>query len=122
MSWTDPLVVLLALAVLAMVALVVIQVAPGLPSLLQTLRGVEVDPRVVGIVRGLALYYLPIGVGALVVWVNGWTHPLLVPAVPGLIALVRLAESAMDRALKPQQNMINPPPVAGGGSEELLDG
>lgn len=115
-----PLLVLLALAVAALAVLAALQFFEHWPSLKHAFAGVKVPPELVGMTRGLALYFLPLAVGAAVVWVGGLRSPLLVPIVPTLIALLRLGESMIDARLKPAQNEQNPPPVAGGGSSDLL--
>ncbi len=120
MSWTDPIVILAALAVLAMFMLLLVMLIPSLPDLQQALIGVKVDPQVVGLLRGIVVYFLPIAVASTLVWVRGWTSPILLPIIPTVIALIRLLESMIDAHLKPQQNVVNPPPVAGGGGPELL--
>ena len=119
MRWDDPLIILLTIAVGCLVVLTVVMTVPSLPTLKQAFVGVNVDPRVVGLVRGILLYFLPLGAGAAVVWVQDWTHPMLVPIAGSIIGLIRLSESGIDKWLKPEQNVINPPPVAGGGSPEL---
>lgn len=81
--------------------------------------GVARDPLVVGATRAILLYLLPVAVMALVAYVQGWTNPRLVPLIPAAIALIRALEAAIDRALKPEQNAVNPPPVAGGGDPDL---
>jgi hypothetical protein len=81
--------------------------------------GVAKDPLVVGAFRALVLYVLPIGAAAGIAYAQEWTDPRLVPLVPLLVALIRALESAIDRSLKPDQNAVNPPPVAGGGADEL---
>lgn len=120
MRWNDPLVILLVIAVGCLVVLTVLIAVPSLPTLKQAFVGVEVDPRVVGLVRGILLYLLPLGAGAAVVWVNGWSNPLLVPLAGSFVGLIRLGESWADKLLKPGQNATNPAPVAGSGSPELL--
>jgi hypothetical protein len=84
------------------------------------LIGVATDPLLVGAARGLCLYLLPIAAAAGLAYVQGWSDPRYLPLVPFLVALIRAAESAIDRSLKPDQNMVNPGPVAGGGDRELL--
>ena len=81
----------------------------------QILIGVATDPLVVGVARAALLYLLPIAAAAGLAYVQGWTDPRLVPLVPLLVAFIRALESAVDRSLKPQQNQVNPPPVAGSG-------
>lgn len=76
--------------------------------------GVAKDPMVVACFRAVVLYVLPIGVAATIAYLNEWTDPHLVPLVPLLIALIRAVEGAIDRSMKPDQNAVNPPPVAGG--------
>jgi hypothetical protein len=84
------------------------------------LVGVATDPLVVGAARAALLYLLPIAAAAGLAYVQGWSDPRYLPLVPFLVALIRAAESAIDRSLKPDQNMVNPGPVAGGGDRELL--
>jgi hypothetical protein len=86
----------------------------------QVLVGVATDPLVVGAARAALLYLLPIAAAAGLAYVQGWSDPRYLPLVPFLVALIRAAESAIDRSLKPDQNMVNPGPVAGGGDRELL--
>lgn len=80
----------------------------------QVFIGISKDPLVVGAFRAVVLYVLPIGAAAGVAYLNEWTDPRLVPLVPLLVALIRATEAAIDRSMKPQQNAVNPPPVAGG--------
>jgi hypothetical protein len=86
----------------------------------QVFIGISKDPLVVGAFRAVVLYVLPVGAAAGVAYVNEWTDPRLVPLVPLLVALIRATEAAVDRAAKPAMNNVDPPPVAGGGSTDLL--
>ena len=119
MRWNDPLVILLTIAVACLVLLTVVSVVPSLPTLRQAFVGVGVDPRLVGLVRSILLYLLPLGTGAAAIWVQHWTHPLLVPVAGSMVGIIRLGEASLDRWLKPEQNEHNPPPVAGGGAPGL---
>jgi hypothetical protein len=119
MRWDEPLVILLAIAVGCLVVLTVVQVVPSLPTLRQAFIGIDVDPRLVGLVRGIVLYLLPLGAGTAVVWVQGWSNPLLVPLAGSAVGLIRLGESALDRWLRSNQNQPTPPPVASGDGRAL---
>jgi hypothetical protein len=114
MRWDEPLVILLAIAVGCLVVLTIVQVVPSLPTLKQAFIGVDVDPRLVGLVRCILLYLLPLGAGAAVVWVQGWTNPLLLPLTGSVVGLIRLGEATLDRRLRPAQDQPDQPPVAGG--------
>jgi hypothetical protein len=119
LAWNSPLIILLALAVALLAVLGAFVVIPTWPAIKDVLTGVDVDPRLVGLARGILLYFLPLGAGAAVVWVNGWTSPALIPIAASVVALLRLLESMADQKLKPAQNAPDPPPVAGGGGPGL---
>lgn len=77
------------------------------------LVGVETDPQVVGAFRALFFYALPLGVGALGVFLSGTHDPhwlWLVACFP----LIRATEGyVLDQLQKPSQNATNPAPPAG---------
>jgi hypothetical protein len=81
----------------------------------QVLIGVATDPLIVGAARAALLYLLPIAAAAGLAYVQGWSDPRYLPLVPFLVALIRAFEAAADKSLKPRQNQVNPPPVAGSG-------
>lgn len=81
--------------------------------------GVGHDPLVVSAVRGLAYVAAPMAIDFAIVYVAHSTNPVLLSLAPSLSGLLRVVEGAIDRALKPDQNAVNPGPVAGGGDEGL---
>lgn len=114
MNWTDPLIIVLGLLVLAILVLVLLVALPQFPGLRQLLVGVGANPQVVALFRALLAYVLPGAVFSATAYINHWTDPRLLPLVPILLGLMRAAEGRLDAWLKPQQNAVNPPPVAGG--------
>lgn len=116
MTWTDPLVIIFGVAAAALVLIVALAILPSTPAFKAILVGVATDPVLVGLMRGLLVYILPIASGTLLAYVNGWTDPRLLPLVPLLIGAIRVGEARVDKWLKPQQNAVNPPPVAGSGA------
>lgn len=82
--------------------------------------GVGHDPKIVGATRAALLYLLPIGVAALVAWLTALHDPRWL-WLATLIPLIRAVEGyAIDQLRKPDQNAVNPPPVAGGGNRDLI--
>jgi hypothetical protein len=120
MAWTDPLVIIFGVAALALVAIVALAVLPSTPAFRQLVTGALADPTLVGLMRGLLFYVVPLALGGALAWVGGWTDPRLLPLVPLAGGLIRWAEGRFDRWQKPQQNAVNPPPVAGGGDRGLI--
>ena len=86
----------------------------------QVLVGVATDPAVVGAARAFALYALPLVTALLVGYLSGVRDPKWAGVALAAVPVIRALEGAVDRALKPQANAINPPPVAGGGDRDLL--
>lgn len=119
-NWNDPLVITFAIGVAAIVAIVALAVLPSTPAFKQLVVGVKADPQLVGLMRALLLYLVPVVVGAAMAYVQGWTDPRLLPLVPVLIGAIRVVEARLDAWMKPDQNRPNPPPVAGGGDADLL--
>jgi hypothetical protein len=115
MNWNDPLVIIFGATALALVAIFALAVLPSTPAFRQILVGVAADPQLVGIMRALVAYIVPIGIGGAVAYVQGWTDPRLLPLVPLLIGAIRVIEGRLDGIAKPEQNAVNPPPVAGSG-------
>ncbi len=120
MQWDSPLVIILAVAALALVAIVGIAVLPSTPAFKQIVLGVVADPLVTGTMRALLIYLCPVMVGATIAYLSGIDDPRLLPLVPILIGAIRGAEARVDGHLKPTQNSVNPPAVAGGGDRDLL--
>jgi hypothetical protein len=120
MNWTDPLIIVLGLLVLVVLVLVLLVALPQFPGLRGLLVGVGTNPQVVALFRALLAYALPGTVVAATAYINHWTDPRLLPLVPVLLAAMRAAEGRLDAWLKPQQNAVNPPPVAGGGTVDLI--
>lgn len=89
-------------------------------SIKRLVIGIEHDPKVVAAARAALLYLLPLGVGALIAYVSAVTDPHWL-WLATLIPLIRAVEGyALDQLHKPDQNRVNPPPVAGGGGPDLL--
>lgn len=86
----------------------------------QILIGVAADPVVVGAARAFALYVLPLATAALIAYLSGVRDPRWAGVALAAVPVIRALEGAVDRALKPQANDVNPPPVSGGGDRELL--
>ena len=119
---TNVLIILAAVAIVAVAAVAILALISSTPTLKQLFVGVLANPQLVGLTRALILYVLPIAVGAAIAYINSWTDPRLVGLVPILIGGIRFLEGEVDKRLKPDQNAVNPPPVAGGGSTDLKDG
>lgn len=119
MSWQDPLVVVAAVGVAAIVAILALALLPGTPAFRQLVVGVRASPALVGLVRALLVYCVPLAVSAAVAYLNEWTDPRLLPLVPILVGALRVVEAQFDQAMKPKANRVDPPPVAGGGDADL---
>jgi hypothetical protein len=120
MTWGDPLVVIAAMASLAVVVIFALAMVPQIPGAKDLFVGVGTNPQVVALFRALLIYYLPGAVAAVTAYVNHWTDPRLLGLVPFALGILRLLEGRVDAWLKPKQNDVNPPPVAGGGGPGLL--
>lgn len=77
--------------------------------------GIGHDPAVVGAVRALIIYALPVAVGLAVAYLQHLTDPRWVGIAVALIPVLRAVEGAVDRALRPSQNDVRPAPPAGAG-------
>jgi hypothetical protein len=78
--------------------------------------GVSHSPQVVAACRAALLYVLPIGAGALIVWISTNHDPRWAWLV-GLVPLIRVLEGAvLDQLQKPTQNDVYPHPPAGQGT------
>lgn len=115
MTWTDPIVIVLAVGLTAIVLILVIALLPQTPAFDRIVKGVTTDPELVGLMRGLLIYVLPSVFALVAAYIADWRDPRLLGIAPIALGFLRWLESRMDKALKPQQNDINPPPVAGGG-------
>jgi hypothetical protein len=122
MQWSDPLVIIFALVAIALVAICAIAILPQTPAFRQLIVGVEADPQLVGLARALIFYSVPIGLAAATAYLGHWTDPRLVPLVPVALGAIRIVESQFDSWQKPDQNRVDPPPVAGGGDADLAGG
>lgn len=122
MSWSDPLIVVLGLLILAVLALVLMVALPQFPGLKELLVGVRTNPQLVALFRALLAYYLPGAIAAIVAYIGHWTDPRLLGLVPFLLGGMRLLEGRLDAWLKPDQNAVNPPPVAGSGNGDPAKG
>ena len=120
MRWDEPLAIIFGVATLALVAIVTLAVLPTTPAFKQPVTGALADPTLVGLMRGLLFYVVPLALGGALAWVSGWTDPRLLPLVPLAGGFIRWAEGRFDRWQKPQQNAVNLPPVAGGGERGLI--
>lgn len=90
-------------------------------ALKRLIIGVGHSPKVVATARGLLLYALPIGLQLLVGYLAGLTDPKWLGVPLASIPFIRaVGEALIDQLQKPEQNVVNPPPVAGGGDQELL--
>lgn len=103
------------LAALAIVAIVALSVASSTPSFKKMLVGVTTDPQVVGLVRALAAYVIPVAAGAALAYLGNVHDPRLLPIVPVLVGCIRIIEGRLDKNSKPGQNDKRPPAVAGSG-------
>lgn len=81
----------------------------------QVLIGVATDPAVVGAARALTVYCLPLATAALIAYLSGVRDPRWAGIALAAVPVIRALEGAVDRALKRDQNNLNPPPVAGSG-------
>lgn len=82
----------------------------------QILIGVSTSPKVVASARAFALYALPIAIQLLVGYLAGLTDPRWLGVPLASTVLIRaVGEALIDQLQKPQQNAVNPPPVAGSG-------
>lgn len=79
------------------------------------LLGVSHSPQVVAAFRAAVLYLLPIGAGALIVWISS-THDPRWAWLVGLVPLIRVLEGALIDQFKASQNDPYPAPPAGQGS------
>ena len=83
--------------------------------------GVGKDPKVVAAARAFALYALPIAVQLAVGYLAGLTDQRWLGVPLASTFLIRaVGEALIDQLQKPQQNAVNPPPVAGGGARDLI--
>lgn len=88
----------------------------------QLIVGVSTSPRVVAAARALLLYAIPILATLLVGYLNTITDPRFYGVALACVPFVRaLAEGLIDQIRKPDQNAVNPTPVAGGGGRDLID-
>jgi hypothetical protein len=81
----------------------------------QILVGVATDPAVVGAARAFTLSVLPFATAVLVAYLSGVRDPRWAGIALAAVPVIRALEGAVDRALKPQSNAIDPPRVAGSG-------
>jgi len=109
------------LAALAIVAIVALSVASSTPAFKQICLGVIADPLVTGTMRALLVYLLPLTIGAAIAYLGGVSDPRWLPLVPIAVGAIRVLEARADGWLKPGQNSVNPPAVAGGGDKDLLE-
>ncbi len=90
------------------------------PELRALIIGIGRSPRAAGLARLVVFHLGPSVIFWLNAYIAGWTDPRLI-GLQGLISiLMRQVEAEMDRRLKPSQNQVNPPPVAGGGGAGLI--
>lgn len=120
MNWDSPLVIVAAVGVAAVVVILALALLPGTPAFKQIVVGVRASPALVGLMRSLLVYVVPLAASAAVAYVQGWTDPRLLPLVPILIGALRVGEAQFDQAMRPKMNSVNPPPVSGGGDADLL--
>jgi len=119
-EWTSPLVIVIAIGLAAVVAILAIALLPNTPAWKQIVVGVKASPALVGLMRSLLLYVVPLAISAGVAYVQGWDDPRLLPLVPILIGALRIVEAQFDQAMRPKMNAVDPGPVAGGGDADLL--
>lgn len=79
----------------------------------QLLVGIGHDPAVVGAMRALVIYALPVAVGLVVAYLQHVSDPRWMGIAVALVPVLRAVEGAVDRALRPTQNDVYPRPPAG---------
>lgn len=85
-------------------------------ELKRLLVGVGYSPKVVAAARAFALYAVPIGLQLLIGYLAGLSDPKWLGVPLASIPFIRaVGEALIDQLRKPDQNAINPPPVAGSG-------
>lgn len=99
MTWSSPVVLVLAVGLGAIAVVLAVALWPSSPGLAALWTGAKGDPRLQALVRSLLLYVVPTCAAALVGLIGGLDNPLLVPLVPILIGLVRWLEGAVMRAV-----------------------
>ena len=86
----------------------------------RVILGVAYSPRVVAAARALLLYGLPILITLIVGYLNTITDPRFYGIALLCVPLVRAIGEGIIDQLKPDQNAINPGPVAGGADADVL--
>lgn len=91
-----------------------------LDSAKRLLLGVAHAPSVVASARALVLYALPVALTLIVGYLNTITDPRFYGIALMCVPLVRALGEGLIDGLKPNQNSVDPGPVAGGADPDVL--